>query len=65
MHEVIYERLVYLHDGQPFFIEPWRETSDPAARSLADRALAEARRDVLVQIARLAQSQQPSVFEGR
>jgi hypothetical protein len=65
MNKIIYERSIYLRDGQPFHIGPWRETSPSAAKTLVENSVALPRENLRVQIAYVS-SQTPSVlFTGR
>ena len=65
MNLIIYERSIYLRDGRPFHIGPWREISPSAARSLAESAMAIGREDLVVQIAHVASPTPSLLFEGR
>jgi hypothetical protein len=65
MNLIIYERSIYLRDGQPFYIGPWRETSPTAAKTLTDNAISLCRVDLLVQIAYVSSPTASSLFEGR
>jgi hypothetical protein len=65
MSVIIYERSIFLRDGQPFYVGPWRETSAKAAASLTANALSEQRQNLLVQIAYVSSPTKSVLFDGR
>lgn len=65
MSVIIYERLIFLRDGQPFHIGPWREVSAKAAAILTANALLDQRHNLLVQIAYVSSPTKSVLFDGR
>ena len=65
MSVIIYERTIFLRDGQPFHIGPWRETSPNAAAVLIASALSDQRHNHLVQVAYVSSPTKSALFDGR